>query len=51
MAGGQSFLATSQWQKAVEDFDAALTVDDHNADAWAGLGLADEKLGNRTKAA
>jgi len=26
-------------------------VDDHNSDAWAGLGLAYEKLGNRAKAA
>ena len=42
---------TGQWQKAVEDFNAALNVDDHNADAWASLGLAYEKLGNRAKAA
>ena len=37
--------------KAVDDFNAALNVDDHNSDAWAGLGLGYEKLRQCAKAA
>ncbi|MGH6818720.1 MAG: tetratricopeptide repeat protein, partial [Methylovirgula sp.] len=49
-ARGESFLALNEPQKAIEDFNAALNVDSKNADAWAGLGLAYEKLGDRAKA-
>ena len=35
---------------AIEDFNAALNVDSNNAAAWAGLGLAYEKQGNKAKA-
>ncbi|WP_425332095.1 tetratricopeptide repeat protein [Rhodoblastus acidophilus] len=33
--------------KAIEDFNAALNVDNRNAEAWALLGLAYEKKGDR----
>jgi tetratricopeptide (TPR) repeat protein len=39
-----------KYDKAIEDFNAALNVDNRNADAWAGLGLAYEKKGDRQKA-
>ena len=35
----------------MEDFNAALNVDNKSPDGWAGLGLAYERQGNRTKAA
>ncbi len=35
---------------ALDDFNAALNVDNKNADAWAGRGVADEKLGHKTEA-
>ena len=49
-ARGQSLLATGKYDQAVDDFDAALNVNSNNAEAWAGLGLAYEKLGNKAKA-
>ncbi len=44
LARGQSLIATGKSDRAVEDFNAALNVDNKNADAWAGLGLAYEKM-------
>ncbi len=44
-------LALGKADKAIEDFNAALNVNNKDANAWAGLGLAYEKLGNRNKAA
>jgi Flp pilus assembly protein TadD len=35
----------------VEDFNAALNVNNRNTAAWTGLGTAYEKLGERAKAA
>ena len=43
-------LATGKYDAAIEDFNAALNVDSNNADAWAALGLAYEKQGNKAKA-
>jgi len=39
-----------KYDLAIEDFNAALNVDNKNADAWAGLGFAYEKQGNKAKA-
>ena len=36
--------------EAVSDFNAALNVDNKNADGWAGLGLAYERKGDRGQA-
>ena len=49
-ARGQSLLATGQYQKAVEDFNATLNVDNRQADGWAGRGLAFERLGDTKQA-
>jgi tetratricopeptide (TPR) repeat protein len=49
-ARGQSLIELGKFDAAVEDFNAALNVDNRNADAWAGLGLAYERQGNRAKA-
>ena len=49
-ARGQSLLATGKYDAAIEDFNAALNVNANNADAWASLGIAYEKLGNKSKA-
>jgi tetratricopeptide (TPR) repeat protein len=49
-ARGQSLIALGKYDAAVEDFNATLNVDNRNGDAWAGLGLAYEKQGNRQKA-
>ena len=35
---------------ALEDFNAALNLNNRNADAWAGLGLVHERMGNKPKA-
>ena len=43
-------MATGKYDAAIEDFNAALNVDANNADAWAGLGVAYEKSGNKAKA-
>ena len=49
-ARGQSLIATGKYDAAIDDFNAALNVDPKNADAWAGLGVAYEKMNNKTKA-
>ena len=49
-ARAQSLTATGKYDLAIEDFNAALNVDNRNGDAWAGLGLAYEKQGDKTKA-
>ena len=49
-ARAQSLIAVGKFDLAIEDFNAALNVDNHNADAWAGLGLAYERKGDRAKA-
>ena len=40
----------AKYDAAIEDFNAALNVDNRNGDAWASLGLAYERQGNRQKA-
>ena len=50
LARGQSLIATGKYDLAIADFNAALNVDNTNADAWASLGLAYERSGNRAKA-
>ena len=49
-ARGQSQLALGKPDKAIEDFNAALNVNNKNAEAWALLGLAYEKKGDRRQA-
>ena len=49
-ARGQSLIATGKFEAAIEDFNATLNVNNRNADAWAGLGLAYERMSNREKA-
>jgi tetratricopeptide (TPR) repeat protein len=39
-----------KYDAAIEDFNATLNVDNRSDDAWAGLGLAYERQGNRAKA-
>ncbi|MCC2107642.1 MAG: tetratricopeptide repeat protein, partial [Hyphomicrobiales bacterium] len=48
---GESLLALGKYDKAIEDFNATLNVDNKNPNGWAGLGVAYEKQGNRVKAA
>jgi Tfp pilus assembly protein PilF len=43
-------MATGKYDAAIEDFDAALNVDPNNGDAWASLGQAYERSGNKPKA-
>ena len=50
LARGQSLIATNQFEKAVEDFNAALNVDNRLGDAWAGRGFAYEKMGRKQEA-
>jgi tetratricopeptide (TPR) repeat protein len=50
-ARGESLVAQGKYDKAIEDFNASLNVDNKNANGWAGLGMAYEKQGNRAKAA
>lgn len=50
VARGQSLNALGKYDAALEDFTAALNVDNRNADAWAGRGFAQEKLGQRSEA-
>ena len=50
-ARAQSLTVTGKYDQAIEDYNAALNVDNRNANAWAGLGLAYEKQGDRAKAA
>ena len=49
-ARGQCLVATGKYDAAIEDFNAALNVNNHNADSWANLGVAYEKQGNKSKA-
>ena len=49
-ARGQGLVQLGKYNLAMEDFNAALNVDNRNADGWAGLGVAYEKSGNRMKA-
>jgi tetratricopeptide (TPR) repeat protein len=49
-ARGQSLVAVNQHDKAIEDFNAALNVDNRNAEAWAWRGVAQERLGQRQEA-
>jgi Tfp pilus assembly protein PilF len=44
-------MAAGKYEAAIEDFNAALSVNSNNSDAWAGLGFCYEKLNNRPKAA
>ncbi len=43
-------MNTGKYEKAIEDFNAALNVDAYNSEAWAGLGFCYAKLDNRAKA-
>jgi tetratricopeptide (TPR) repeat protein len=49
-ARGQSLIATNQYDKAIEDYNAALNVNNKDATSWAYRGLAYEKS-NRKKEA
>ena len=49
-ARAQSLTAEGKYEQSIEDYNAALNVDSKNAEAWAGLGVDYEKLGNRMKA-
>jgi Flp pilus assembly protein TadD len=46
MGRGQSLIATGKFQPAIEDFNAALNVDNKNGEAWAQRGVAFERMGN-----
>lgn len=48
-ARGESLVAVGKYDKAIEDFNAALNVNNKSAQAWAWLGLAYEKTGNKQK--
>jgi tetratricopeptide (TPR) repeat protein len=50
-ARGQSLIATRQYDKAAEDFNAALNVNNKNADAWAWRGVALDRAGKKQEAA
>jgi tetratricopeptide (TPR) repeat protein len=43
-------VATNQYDKAIEDFNAALNVDNKDANSWAWRGVAFERKGDRTQA-
>ena len=49
-ARGESEVTLGKYDKAIEDFNAALNVDSKSAVAWAWLGLAYDRSGNRAKA-
>ena len=44
-ARGQSLVATNQFDKAIEDFNAALNVNNQDAESWAWRGIAYERQG------
>jgi tetratricopeptide (TPR) repeat protein len=46
-ARGQSYVATNQFDKAIEDFNAALNVNNKDADSWAWRDVAMERKGDR----
>ena len=50
IARGESLNALGKYDSALEDFTAALNVDNRNAAAWAGRGFAFEKQGKKTEA-
>ena len=43
-------MRTGKYEKAIEDFNAALNVNAEDSQAWAGLGFCYDKLNNRAKA-
>ena len=43
-------MATNQYDKAIEDFNAALNVNAKDADSWAWRGVAFERKGDRSQA-
>jgi tetratricopeptide (TPR) repeat protein len=43
-------VATNQYDKAIEDFNAALNVNNKDADSWAWRGVAYERKGDRQQA-
>ena len=43
-------MATNQYDKAIEDFNAALNVDSKDANSWAWRGVAYERKGDRQQA-
>jgi len=49
-ARGTSYLAISKFKEALEDFNSSLQLNNKNAAAWTGRGLAQEGLGERQKA-
>jgi tetratricopeptide (TPR) repeat protein len=49
-ARGQSLVQTSQFDKAVEDFNAALNVNNRDAESWAWRGVAQERSGKKQEA-
>ena len=49
-ARGESLVTLGKYDKAIEDFNAALNVDSKSAMSWAWLGLAYDRAGNRGKA-
>jgi tetratricopeptide (TPR) repeat protein len=44
-ARGQSLMAAGKYEAAIEDFNAALSVNSNNSDAWAGLGAGARIIG------
>ena len=50
LARGQCLTQLNKLESALEDFNAALNINNRNADAWAGLGLVSEKMGSKAKA-
>ncbi len=50
LARGQCLTQVNKLDSALEDFNAALNINNRNADAWAGLGLVHEKMNNKAKA-
>ncbi|WP_289015863.1 tetratricopeptide repeat protein, partial [uncultured Methylobacterium sp.] len=45
-----SLIATNQFDKAIEDYNAALNVNNKDATSWAYRGLAYEKSNRRKEA-
>jgi tetratricopeptide (TPR) repeat protein len=43
-------VATNQYDKAIEDFNAALNVDSKDANSWAWRGVAMERKGDKSQA-
>ena len=49
-ARGTSYLALGKYKEAFDDFNSSLQIDNKNAAAWTGRGLAQEGRGDRQKA-